>query len=127
GRGPGSTKTAPSSPSRYRACHNGHELSRQAAARAGCAFPELSNGFASCQDPLALQAICDRLGPADIQAFFDRWMSRLPLPLTDAGRAASYWRGLSMRPVEGARGLGVSPPPPAPARFSAPAPPAPAL
>ena len=42
----------------------------------------LANGFASCDDPAGLQQICDQLGPVQIQAFFDRWMGRLPLPLT---------------------------------------------
>ena len=76
---------------------NGHEHSKQAAARTGIGFTELSNGFASCDDPDGLQLICDRLGPRDIQAFFDRWTSRLPLPLTPADRAAGYWWELSMR------------------------------
>jgi hypothetical protein len=33
-----------------------------------------------------LQAICDRLGPGAIEVFSQRWMSRLPLPLTDHDR-----------------------------------------
>jgi hypothetical protein len=98
---------------------NGHEHSKQAAARAGIGFTELSNGFASCDDPAALQVICDRLGPADIQAFFDRWMSRLPLPLTDADRAASYWWELSMRQVEVSRTMVFSAPRQARAFFEA--------
>src|SRR6266568_398585 len=82
---------------------NGHEHSKQAAARAGIGFTELSNGFACCDDPDGLQLICDRLGPGDIQAFFDRWMSRLPLPLTAEDRAAGYWWELSLRQVEVSR------------------------
>ena len=31
-----------------------------------------------------LQAICDRLGPDDIQAFFDRWTAIIPTPFTDS-------------------------------------------
>jgi hypothetical protein len=50
-----------------------------------------------------LQAICDRFGPADIEAFFDRWMTVLPSPLTPADRAAGYWWELSMRQVETSR------------------------
>ena len=42
---------------------NGHEYVKRQAAQAGIGFSELSNGFASCADPAALQAICDRLGP----------------------------------------------------------------
>src|SRR5258707_6801677 len=108
GWGPGFVKICAYFPYPVKVWLNGHEHSRQAAARAGIGFTELSNGFASCQDPRALQAICDRLGPADIQAFFDRWMSRLPLPLTDADRAASYWWELSMRQGEGARTMGFA-------------------
>jgi hypothetical protein len=56
----------------------------------GLAFTELANGFASCDDPAALQAIWDRLGPADIQRFFDRWLARIPTPLGLADQAAGY-------------------------------------
>ena len=79
---------------------NGHEWAKRQAARAGLPFTELSNGFASCEDPAALQAICDRLGPGHIRVFAERWQSRLPLPFTRAGRQAGYWRDISMRPVE---------------------------
>jgi hypothetical protein len=52
-----------------------------------------------------MQAICDRLGPAGIQAFFDRWMSRIPVPLSAADQAAGYWWELSLRQVETSRTL----------------------
>jgi hypothetical protein len=52
-----------------------------------------------------LQAICDRLGPGTIEVFFRRWMSRLPLPLTDADQVAGYWWELSMRQIEVSRTL----------------------
>jgi hypothetical protein len=84
---------------------NGHEWAKRQLAQAGLGFTELSNGFASCEDPAMLQAICDRLGPEAITAFFERWMSRLPLPLTAADRAAGYWWELSMRQVEVSRTL----------------------
>ncbi len=63
----------------------------------------LANGFAACEDPELLQAICDRLGPADIQAFFDRWLDRLPLPLDQADLVAGYWWELSIRQIEVSR------------------------
>ena len=63
---------------------NGHEWAKRQAAKAGIGFTELSNGFATCDDPAGLQAICDRLGPGTIEVFFERWMTRLPLPLTAA-------------------------------------------
>ena len=84
---------------------NGHEWAKRQATTAGIGFTELSNGFATCADPAALQAICDRLGPGTIGVFFERWMSRLPLPLTEHDRAAGYWWELSMRQVEVSRTL----------------------
>jgi hypothetical protein len=84
---------------------NGHEWAKRQLSNAGLGFTELSNGFASCEDPAVLQAICDRLGPGAITIFFERWMSRLPLPLTAADRAAGYWWELSMRQIEVSRTL----------------------
>ena len=84
---------------------NGHEWAKRQAAAAGIGFTALSNGFASCDDPAGLQAICDRFGPGTVQVWFERWMSRIPLPLTDADRDAGYWRELSMRQVETSRTL----------------------
>jgi hypothetical protein len=82
---------------------NGHEWAKRQAGKAGIGFSEPSNGFATCEYPQALQEICDRLGPADIQAFADRWLAVLPLPLTPADEAAGYWSELSMRQVETSR------------------------
>ena len=84
---------------------NGHEWAKRQAAKAGIGFTELSNGFATCTDPAALQAICDRLGPGAIRVFAERWWSILPLPLTEHDRAAGYWWELSMRQVETSRTL----------------------
>jgi hypothetical protein len=82
---------------------NGHEWAKRQATAAGIGFTELSNGFASCADPAALQRVCDRFGPEAIRAFCERWWARLPLPLTPADRAAGYWWDLSMRQVEFSR------------------------
>jgi hypothetical protein len=82
---------------------NGHEWAKRQAIQAGIAFTELSNGFATCNDPAALQTICDRLGPGTIRVFFERWISRLPLPLTEHDRAAGFWWELTMRQVETSR------------------------
>ncbi|HWO59932.1 MAG TPA: hypothetical protein VNO31_07860, partial [Umezawaea sp.] len=84
---------------------NGHEWAKRQAVKAGVGFSELSNGFATCADPAALQAICDRLGPGPIRVFAERWWSILPLPLTEHDRAAGYWWELSMRQVETSRTL----------------------
>ncbi len=79
---------------------NGHEWAKRQAIQAGIGFRELSNGFAACEDPSALQAICDRLGPGVIRVFAERWWARLPLPFTARDRAAGYWWDISMRQVE---------------------------
>ena len=84
---------------------NGHEWAKRQAIKAGIEFTELSNGFATCTDPAALQAICDRLGPGAIRVFAERWWSILPLPLTEHDRAAGYWWELSMRQIEVSRTL----------------------
>jgi hypothetical protein len=68
-------------------------------------FSELHNGFGSCSDPERLQALCDSFGPEHVQAFFDRWISEIPTPLTGEDRAAGYWWELSMRQVEVSRTL----------------------
>ena len=84
---------------------NGHEWAKRQATKTGIGFTELSNGFATCSDPVGLQAICDRLGPGVIRVFAERWWSILPLPLTEHDRAAGYWWELSMRQVETSRTL----------------------
>jgi hypothetical protein len=84
---------------------NGHEWAKRQAIRAGLSFTALSNGFATCEDPAALQAICDRFGPGTVQVWFERWMAKIPLPLDDADRDAGYWWELSMRQVETSRTL----------------------
>jgi hypothetical protein len=82
---------------------NGHEWVKRQAARAGIAVTALSNGFAACDDPVALQQICDRLQPGTIEVFAQRWLHRLPLPLGPADQRAGYWWEISMRQVEVSR------------------------
>ena len=82
---------------------NGHEWAKQQARKAGLPFTELSNGFASCQDPALLQRICDALQPGTINVFVQRWLHRLPLPLGPADQQAGYWWECSMAQVEVSR------------------------
>ena len=103
--GPGFIKICTYFPYPAKVWLNGHEWAKRQARRARIAFTELSNGFASCPRPERLQAVCDRLGPFDIQAFFDRWIARIPTPLTPADSQAGYWWELSMRQVEVSRTL----------------------
>ena len=50
-----------------------------------------------------LQKICDALQPGTISVFFQRWLSRLPLPLDLADQRAGYWWECSMAQVEVSR------------------------
>ena len=84
---------------------NGHEWAKRQAARAGITFAELSNGFAACDDPAALQQICDRLQPGTIEVFAQRWLARLPMPFGRADQKAGYWWEISMRQAEVSRTL----------------------
>ena len=64
---------------------NGHEWAKRQALKAGIGFTELSNGFASCEDPAGLQEICDRLQPGTIEVFAQRWLHRHPDALRKQG------------------------------------------
>lgn len=101
--GPGFIKLCSYFPYPAKVWLNGHEWAKRQAAKAGLAVAELANGFAACDQPASLQRICDRLGPATIQGFFDRWVTQIPTPLTDTDRVAGYWWELSMRQVEVSR------------------------
>jgi len=103
--GPGFVKICTYFPYPAKVWLNGHEWAKRQADREHVAFTALANGFATCEDPDRLQAICDRFGPADVQGFFDRWMRVLPTPFTDTDRAGGYWWELSMRQVEVSRTL----------------------
>ena len=103
--GPGFIKICTYFPYPIKVWVNGHEWAKRQALAAGIGFTALSNGFASCDDPAGLQQICDRFGPGTVQVWFERWMARLPLPLTDTDRDAGYWWELSMRQIETSRTL----------------------
>lgn len=84
---------------------NGHEWAKRQADHAGIGYTALANGFASCEDPAALQAICSTLTAHKVQAFFDRWIAVIPTPYTAKDQAAGYWWELSVRQVEVSRTL----------------------
>lgn len=98
--GPAFLKLGTYLPYPIKLCLNGHEWVKQQLRRAHIGFESLDNGFLACANPTRLQAICDQLGPADVQAFFDRWTARVPSPLTAADRAAGYTHRLALQQVE---------------------------
>ena len=98
--GPGFIKIATYAPYPVKVCLNGHEWVKQQLRQEGIDFRALDNGFASCADPQRLQALCQQLGPDQVQAFFDKWVERLPWPLTQADRQAGYQHRLSIWQME---------------------------
>jgi hypothetical protein len=77
-------------------CINGNHWAQRQAARAGIGFEELDNGFAAVEDPAALQAICDALGPEQIDGLLRKWLARLPHPFSPADRDAGYRYDISV-------------------------------
>ena len=81
-------------------CINGNHWAQQQAAKAGIGFTPMDNAFASVTDPAGLQAICDRLGPDQIDGLLRKWLAVLPHPFTPADRAAGYRYDLSILQAE---------------------------
>jgi hypothetical protein len=81
-------------------CINGNECAKRQAAKAGIGFEALDNGFAAVDDVAGLQAICDSLGPAQIDALLRKWLRILPTPFTDEDEAAGYCYELSILQAE---------------------------
>jgi hypothetical protein len=81
-------------------CINGHEWAKRQAVKEKIGFEPLDNGFSSVEDVARLQAICDRLGPAHIEALLRKWLKILPNPFTPEDEAAGYRYELSILQAE---------------------------
>jgi len=81
-------------------CLNGHEWAKRQATKAGIGHTALDNGFATCEDPAAVQAICDQLGPEQIDGLLRKWLARLPHPFSAADREAGYRYDISILQAE---------------------------
>jgi hypothetical protein len=101
--GPGFIKICSYMPYPIKVYLNGHEWVKQQLCQAGIEFESLDNGFLFCQAPEKLQALADQLGPEHLQAFFDKWVERLPMPLSVADRQAGYAHRLSIWQLEVSR------------------------
>lgn len=81
-------------------CINGHEwLKRQLHGR-GIEFESLDNGILSCADPKKMQALCEKLDAAKIDALLRKWLRRIPHPFSPADREAGYRYDLSILQAE---------------------------
>ena len=81
-------------------CLNGHEYLKCQLANRGIAFEPMDNGLLSCADLKAAQRICDHLDAAKIDAFFRKWLARLPHPYSAKDRKAGYRYDLSVLQAE---------------------------
>ena len=101
--GPLFIKFASYFPYTARVCINGHEYAKRQLAKEGIAFAALDNGVLSCADPARLQQILDGLDTPKIQALVDKWLARLPDPLTAQDHAAGFNPQLSILQAEFSR------------------------
>ena len=81
-------------------CLNGHEYAKRQLAQKGIAFEALDNGILKCADPKRLQAICDGLSAAKIDALLRNWPRLFPHPFTGADRKAGYRYDISILQAE---------------------------
>jgi len=81
-------------------CLNGHEYVKRQLAQRGIPYEALDNGIGECADPRRLQALCDGLSADKIDAFFRKWLHRLPHPFTRADSRAGYRYTLSILQAE---------------------------
>ena len=69
-------------------CLNGHEYLKCQLAQRGIAFEAMDNGLLCCADLKAAQRISDALSDTKINAFFRKWLARLPHPYSAQDRKA---------------------------------------
>jgi hypothetical protein len=81
-------------------CLNGHEYVKRQLDRRAVAYEPLDNGILSCEDPKKLQALCDGLGPAQIDHLLRKWLRRLPHPYLPMDRRAGFRYDLSILQAE---------------------------
>jgi hypothetical protein len=81
-------------------CLNGHEYVKRQLTQRGIAHEALDNGILSCADPRRVQAVCDGLSAAKLDAFARKWLRRLPHPFTAADQRAGYRYALSILQAE---------------------------
>jgi hypothetical protein len=98
--GPFFLKFATYFPYTAKLCINANEWAKRQAAKAGIGFEPLDNGFASCEDVPAVQAICDSFGPEHIDALLRKWLRILPNPFAPEDEMAGYRYELSILQAE---------------------------
>ena len=81
-------------------CINGHEYLKCQLERRAIAYQALDNGIWWTEQLRAAQRICDRFDQQKIDAFFRKWLRRLPHPFSPKDRQAGYRYDLSILQAE---------------------------
>jgi hypothetical protein len=81
-------------------CLNGHEYLKRQLAQRGIRFEAMDNGLLSCADLKAAQRISAGFDAGKIDAFFRKWLARLPHPYPAADRKAGFRYQLSILQAE---------------------------
>lgn len=81
-------------------CINGHEYLKCQLEHRGIDYEALDNGISWCEDLPAAQRICDHFDERKIEAFFRKWLRRLPHPFSAQDRRAGYRYDLSILQAE---------------------------
>ncbi len=98
--GPAFIKLCPYAPYPVWVWCNGHEWAKRQLAQAGVGFVALDNGLLQVADPAAAERICERLGAGHLRVLVERWLARLPSPLTAADHQAGFCYDFSIRQLE---------------------------
>jgi hypothetical protein len=83
-----------------RLCLNGHEYAKRQLDKRGIAYEALDNGIASCEDPEALEEICESLDAEKIDGLARKWLARLPHPFSAEDRANGLTYLISILQIE---------------------------
>jgi hypothetical protein len=81
-------------------CINGHEYLKRQLTRRAIAFEALDNGLLACGDIANAQRLSHGLDEKKIEAFFRKWLARLPHPYSSRDRRAGYRYDLSVLQAE---------------------------
>jgi len=81
-------------------CINGNEYAKCQLRKRGIAFEALDNGVRCCENPKALQKICDALDATKIERLLRKWLARLPHPFSKRERRVGCRYALSILQAE---------------------------
>jgi hypothetical protein len=98
--GPAFVKLCPYAPYPIWVWCNGHEWAKRQLDQAGIGFTALDNGLREAADQAAAERVCERLAAGHLRVFIERWLARLPSPLTAADQAAGFRYDFSVRQLE---------------------------